>query len=196
MGDYQKLLEEAGRFVMHPAVTASVSFAAGTIIGPSIQHWRSDRRNERDMREVVYKELADLFGSIESIMAFDKYPEPQRWEWREHELKALPLKAEEYIAGRHEVFVRLREYRTIQMVYHYFHEMLDNESWVAVNWCVARQVFAQAVCEKQLSQKYFRRFVGRDRANRLVAKCREIHEDSQRRLQAMGFPVEAPVNGR
>lgn len=187
--DYTKQLEEIVRALSRPSTpvwsVALISFALGLVSAVLLQIVRQglDERLKRDkMGRVLYRDLADLFLRVESIMSFDPGVSAQeRSKWRKTELKThISFKGERYLQAHEDTYVQLPERVFADNIYTYLHQALDNldEMW-NVNWSIARQVFAEAVYKDRLKLKYFEKFMGRDTARELHSRCKAIYDESE-----------------
>jgi hypothetical protein len=197
MPDYTKQLEEIVRALSRPAIPAWLVAIISSILGFAaavllqfVQQWFKRER----VRRVLYQDLEDLFSNVEAIMESREIEESQRWAWQRDQLKThVAFKGEKYLRANEDVYMELSERPVADTVYAYFHDALDGlDSMFHSNWAIARQVFARAVYEDRLKRHCFRKFIGKKRADRLYNRCKAIHEESQRKLEAMGLDGKSP----
>ena len=189
MPDYTEQLEEIARALSRPSTPAWLVAVLSFVLGLSsgvllhfVQQWLGERSKCKKIRRVLYLDLAELFLRVDSIMTFDPGgSDHERWKWRKAELKThISFKGERYVQANEDTYVQLPERVFADNIYTYLHKALDNldDMW-NVNWSIARGVFAEAVYKDRLKGKYFRKFIGKERAKRLHDRCRTIHEESE-----------------
>ena len=185
MPDYTKQLQEIAAALSRPSMPAWLVAAVSSILGFAsafllqfVQHWVAERVKRERTRRVLYVDLAEVFSAVESIMEFRELDEYQRWQWQKGQLKLhVGFKGEKYLRTNEDAYVQLVERPAAESVYSHFHVALDDvDHWWNVNWSVARQTFAQVVCEDTLKRRYFRRFIGKEHSAWLYRRCRVIHE--------------------
>jgi len=154
--DYTKQLEEISRALSRPEIPAWFVAIISTILGFAaalllqfVQHWFAEHSRRQNVRRVLYNDLAELFPTVGTIMEDRTIQEPHRSYWQKSQLRThVGLKTENWLRANEDVYVQLGERSVADAVYAYFHRALgDSGSMFHVNWFMARQVLAGAVCE-------------------------------------------------
>jgi hypothetical protein len=194
MADYSKQLQEIAAGLSRPSTPSWVVAIISSIVGfvsalllQFVQARLAERFKRDRLRRVLYVDLAEIFGTVESIMDPSEMDASCRWVWQKEQLKLhVGFKGEQHLRANEDTYMEMAERATANCVYTYFHMALgDLDHWWNVNWSIARQVFATAVYEDVLKRKYFDKYVGKEEAERLWGRCRAIHESSQQGLKAM-----------
>jgi hypothetical protein len=187
MPDYTKELQEIAAALSRPSTPVWLAATVSTILGffsASLLQRLAERSKLKRLKRVLYVDLAEVFLTVEGIMGFCQMDELQRWEWQKEQLKLhVGFKGEAYLRANEDTYMQMSERAVADNVYTYLHVALDDlDHWWHVNWSLARQVFARAVCEDGLKRKCFRQFLGKERAEMLHGQCSSIYEKSQRVL--------------
>lgn len=90
----------------------------------------------------------------------------------------MSFEGEQYLRSKPELYMQLAERFTADACYRYFHRILNEEQWLNVNSALARGVFADSIHDHSLEPERFRYFLGEERANHLIRRTRQIHEEN------------------
>lgn len=193
LGDIAKALTKASS----PSWLAPlISVAVGAVLALAVQlfvKWVEMRRETSKIRHVLYHDIVRLFCAVDGISSFEGLPEPNRHGWQRAQLRMhLKFDVERYLQSKPDIYFRLPERSAADLLYTYFHQILDEENWSAVNSSAAVQLVAYHVENGYLQKKYFRRFLKRDAARSFLTRVHEVYTESQERLAAM---KQQPENG-
>ena len=129
------------------------------------------------MRFVLYRELAELFSKVDWVMSFRELAGSDLYRWQEGQLSELmSFNGEVSLKQKPELYLQLSERFAADMCYRYFHRVLDEKNSLHVNTHLALAVFASALHERSLKPGRLRRFLGKNKANGLNRRAREIND--------------------
>jgi hypothetical protein len=194
--DYSRQLEEIVKAMNRPTTpvwrVAVFSAFVGLVFGIVAQFLVmliTDLYRRYKMRRVLYCDLAGMFWAVENIMAVTDVPEDDRWRWQRAQLtKALLFRGEKYCLDTPELYMQLPERYAGEMLYPYFHQILDDDKWLNVNTSLALSAFSHVVHSGTLKPMYLRLFLGRKEAGDLRRSAELRYTQNQERLKGVGVP--------
>jgi hypothetical protein len=157
-------------------LSALLGFIGGLLAQPLLLIIQ-ERFSLHRMRSVLYRELADLFSAVDTVMAFRQFSGRDLEEWQTAQLRdQLSFEGENYLRSKPELYMQLSERFAADACYRYFHRILDGMPAYNVNASLARAVFADALHDHSIEPGRLRYFLNEERANHLIRRAREIHE--------------------
>lgn len=182
MPDYSKQLAEIVQALNRPSwpawevalFTSLLAFLFG-LVGQFFLMLMTDRYRRRQLQAVLYRDLAALFFRVHMIM--DMKPEQIPWDdkmaWIKDQLKrGLLFRGEKECVDNQRLYTQLRERTDGETLYASFHRIIDEletgSGAININTRSALKTFAMLVREGELQPKYFRRFLRKKSADRLL----------------------------
>ena len=143
------------------------------------------------MRIVLYSDLAGMFWATHNIVNATDVPEQERGLWQKEQLRNdLLFRGEKYCADKPHLYLQLPERHAAERIYPYFHSIIENQVWTGVNSHLALNMFSNAVHDRNLKAKYFRRVLGRKDAASLLRLADYYYRENQELLERMGATNE------
>jgi hypothetical protein len=208
MPDYTEQLRQIAAALSRPgmpvwvvAVLSAFLGLVGGLLLRQLEQWLTDLRQRKQLRRILYVDLFRTFDLVERVLS------DQSGNTNENLKVHLKLLGDNKLRENLAAYMQLPEYATAESVYTFFHRALDPVTTLGFvvftnlfsDWAIARQVFAEAVTSGELRRKYFDKFIGKPAAERLTAKCKRIHDDTQRARNELlenmlGFGGEGQVD--
>jgi hypothetical protein len=186
MPDYSNQLEEIAKALNRPAtpqwVIAALGFIGG-IITQSLMMLMTDFHRRYEMRRVLYIDLVNMFWAVDG---FTDIPQSERFGQKEQLKKTLLFRGEKHCLDNPEIYIQLSERRAGEMVYPYFHRILDDpQNGLNANIGLALSVFSQVVHDRTLKRMYLRLFLGRRGAATLCHSAEKYYRQDEKLLKRM-----------
>lgn len=199
MPDYSKQLAQIIQALNRPSwpvwevalFTSLLAFVFG-LLGQFCLMLMTDRYRRHQLQAVLYRDLAALFFRVHMIM--DMEPEQIPWDdkmaWIKDQLKrGLLFRGEKEFIDNQRLYTQLPERTDGETLYARFHRIIDEletgPAAINMNTRSALNVFALLVHEGELQPKYFRRFLRKKSADRLLMIVDE-YSQKQKRLSQKG----------
>jgi hypothetical protein len=197
--DYSRQLDAIARALSAPSTPQWVIVVSSMLVGlisgvllDRIKDW-FDRHG---MRRMLYRDLAELFCRVDSVMSFKQLSGSQLYTWQEAQLRELiSFEGETYLKQKPQLYMQLPERFAADMFYRHLHRVLDEKNSLHVNSYLALAAFAGAVHERSLDPDWLRRFLDNEEAaSRIIRRAREINDEQTAIAQRMTAPT-APRSG-
>lgn len=159
-----------------------ISALAGQLIVP-------DLVGRRNMRRVLYRDLAQMFWAVDTFMNTDPseigalYSDPLVWQ-QDQFRKFLFFQGERYCLENPAVYMQLPERFAGQALYRCFHCILEDPiTALSYNTRSAVRTFVQYVHDGGLERKYFRKFLRKKQAKDLLRTVEDYYVQDKENLQ-------------
>jgi hypothetical protein len=175
---------------------AVVGFCLG-LVGQWFGQWfLADRLGCRNMRRVLYRDLAQMFWAVDHYMNTDpsemgaQCSDPLLWQQSQFR-KFLSFQAEKYCLDNPAIYMQLPERFAGQTLYRWFHCILEEPVMaLPLNTRWAVKVFTQYVHDGDvhnggLKRKYFKKFLGKEKARDLLRKVDQHYRQDQEHMQRL-----------
>ncbi len=202
--DYSRQLDTIARALSAPSIPqwkiAVLSTLLGLITGLLAQPFVlliKEWFDRHGMRRMLYRDLAELFCKVDSVMSFKQLSGTRLYTWQEAQLRELiSFEGETYLKQKPEQYMQLPERFAADTCYRQFHRVLDEKNSLHVNTHLALAVFAGAVHERSLDPDWLRRFLDNEEgANRIIRRAREINDEETAMRQRMNSSNEPSSEG-
>jgi hypothetical protein len=158
---------------------------AGFFCGLVSQWIVLDRLGTRNMRRVLYRDLAQMFWTVDRFMNTQPeigalHSDPLLWQ-QDQFRKFLFFQGEKYCLENPAIYMQLPERFAGQTLYRRFHCILE-DPLIAVNLNTHSAVagFAHYVHEGVLERKYFRRFLSKQQFRDLLLRVDYYYRQSEK----------------
>jgi hypothetical protein len=167
-----------------------IGFLAG-IIGRFLEKYITEWHDLRNIRRILYLDIADLFFAVDSVMSLPDSALHNAALWREQELRTwLKFEREKYLTSRPDLYMRLRERGTAEFLYVAYHRILEEPGAMHVNSGLANRSVAEAIETGHLQAKYFRKYLNALLSQTLLNRADELYAEVQRMRAAMKPPSQ------
>lgn len=190
--DYTKQLQEIAGALQKPQtpswLVALVAAVVGSVFTVGVQlflKWWDRWHAQETARCIVYREISDMFIAVESILRYPTGNEAWVHEYRRKELAVyLKFDGETYLRSKPDVFMRLQEKGSAEMIYQAYHNVFTSD--LLYTQCdLANRLLAGFVKEGRLQSKYFRKYLGDGPATIFLGKLAKIQEETAEMMAAM-----------
>jgi hypothetical protein len=180
--------------------TSLLAFIFG-LLGQFCLMLMTDRYRLHQLQAHLYRDLAALFFRVHMIM--DMEPEQIPWDdkmaWIKDQLKrGLLFRGEKECIDNQRLYMKLRERTVGETLYARFHRIIDEletgPGAININTRSALTVFALLVHEGELQPRYFRRFLGKKSADRLLMIVDEYSQNQIKPSQKGSFVTHEKSN--
>ena len=192
LGDVSRILNQPPWW-LSSAFTLLLGAVVGLFSGLVGQSIVIDMVGRRNMRRVLYRDLAQMFWAVERFTGPDVAElgaptDADCSEWRQDQLRRfLFFLGEKYCMGNPALYVQLPERFASQELYPRFHRLLEDPAdSLQSNTRGLRLVFVDYVHDGSLATKYLKKYLGRKKARellRVVEGYRKEHDDQMQRLR-------------
>jgi hypothetical protein len=180
--DYSRQLEDIAKALSKPStppwlvtIITLVVGAALAVAGNLAFQWLNNRLKVYRMRRALYLDFVHLFYAVNGIMTDKNVPESDRDEWQRDLLKRhVRFDVEKHLRENYEVYFQLRERAQADLVYSFFHQVVEEEKWLSVNASIALQMVISSIVHGPFEEKYFRCFMKKKAANKFLGKIHSM----------------------
>jgi hypothetical protein len=190
--DYTTQLQAIAGALQRPQtaswLVALVAAVVGSVFTVGVQlflKWWDRWHAQETARCIVYREISDLFIAVDSILKYPVGNEPWIHEYRQKELAVhLKFDGEMYLRSKPDVFMRLQEKGSAEMIYRAYHEVLGSDS-LYTTCDLASRLLAGFVKEGRLEARYFRKYLGAGPATVFLGKLAKIQAETEEMMAVM-----------
>jgi hypothetical protein len=168
--DYTYQLQEVTKALNKPTtspwtiafISASVA-VLGSLLGQSVFMLIADWHKSYELRGVLYRELVNMFGTIDAIMSQKHIDDPMEMDsWRRREVEThLTFRSVDHMKQNQELYINLPEHFVADTLYGRFKIIVTDWNSFNVNTDFALRFFARAVHEGSLRKFWLRWLLGR-----------------------------------
>jgi hypothetical protein len=172
-----------------PWLISAFSVVLGVVAGAAgraIEPWIADFSRRSRMRRVLYGDLASMFSHIATITTFGE-------SWADDSVrdaafaqlvKSLDFEAEGHLNTNRDVFMQLEERLAAKHIYKLLHRIGDEgAAKMADNCGRAEWMLGRYIRDDDLREKYFRGYVRKNQADRLLTRATRAYDQSMERQQ-------------
>ena len=191
MPDYTKQLDEIVRLLSRPGISPWILSAfsvflgiVGGAIGRSIEPWVADFSRRSRLRRVLYGDIASMFSHVDTITAFGEAwaDDTVRDEAFRRLTSSLDFEAGEHLRTNRDVFMQLDERPAAKHIYGLLHRIVDEGSAQMADNCGKMQwMLGKYIRDGTLHERYFRKCLSKNQADRLIRRAKEVYDGSIRR---------------
>jgi hypothetical protein len=190
------MVHEMLKALSHPPwwLVSAFSTLLGAVVGffsGLVGQWIvADRLGQRNMRRVLYRDLAQMFWAVDRFMNMDPSEigamHSDRLLWQQDQFrKFLFFQGEKYCLDNPAIYMQLPERFAGQTLYRSFHCILEDPIIaIPLNTRSAVKQFAYYVHDGTLKRKYLRKFLRKEQFRDLLRRAdgyyRQNEEDMQR----------------
>jgi len=191
--DYSKQLEEIAKALSKSSTPSWLVTISTLLIGAVLAlggqlafKWLENWWKVRRMRRDLYLDMVRLFYVVNSIMNPEGIPEDHQYDWQREQLqRLLRFDVEDYLRDNSEMYFQLPERAAADLVYSYFHQIVEEKKWLNVNATLALQTLVLHIGHGPFQERYFQKFLKRKAADDFLAKVKLIATEREAVLRAM-----------
>jgi hypothetical protein len=150
-----------------------------------------DLVGRRNMRRVLYRDLAQMFWAVDKFMNAEPsefgalHSDPLVWQ-QDQFRKFLFFQGEKYCLDNPAIYMQLPERFAGQTLYRRFHLILEDPLLaLPLNTHAAVKTFASYVHDGGLKRKYFRKFLQKDQVRHLLRRADDYHRQGEEDIQRL-----------